>query len=93
MTNYPHRCAQILVALDGEARSVIYVPKFREYGLPVNDGGPSFLGIEFCPFCGQQLPAGLRDEWFERLDALGLEPGDEEIPASMLTDEWWLEAE
>lgn len=93
MARYPHSCPRVLAALDDEARSIVYVPKFREYGLPVRDGGSSFLEIEFCPFCGQHLPTGLRDEWFERLEALGLEPGDEQIPASMLTDEWWAERE
>lgn len=26
-----------------------------EYGLIVHDGGRSYIGIAFCPFCGTQL--------------------------------------
>jgi hypothetical protein len=30
--------------------------------------------IEYCPWCGARLPSSLRDEYFERLEQLGLEP-------------------
>lgn len=66
-----------------------YNPKFRECGLLVLDGGGSHILIQHCPWCGQCLPESLRDEWFARLDALGLEPGDPNIPPELLTDEWW----
>lgn len=43
--------------------------------------GSSGLLMDYCPFCGQRLPESLRDAWFDRLDELGLEPEDDEIPA------------
>jgi hypothetical protein len=49
-----------------EARSVIYIPKFREYGIVILDGGSSMKRINYCPWCGTQLPSPLRDEWFEK---------------------------
>jgi hypothetical protein len=76
-------------ALSDDLRVVRYNPKFREYGLPIHDGGTASLLIEFCPFCGVVLPASLRDSWFDALDDLGLESGDEGVPADMLTAEWW----
>lgn len=84
-----HDCKGMRVALDPEVGSLVYTAKFREFGVPIRDGGSSVLIIEFCPFCGARLPASLRDRWFDELDALGLEPGDDAIPRPMLTDEWW----
>src|SRR5580765_8713321 len=66
-----------------------YSPQFREYGLKYQDGGSSVQILSFCPWCGRKLPASLRDRWFDRLDELGLEPNDANIPANMLTEKWW----
>jgi hypothetical protein len=68
---------------------ISYTPEYREYGLIVHDGGHSTVVIEYCPWCGTQLPASLRDEWFDRLDQLGLDPGDPSIPKPMGSDAWW----
>jgi hypothetical protein len=76
-------------ALGDEVGAVVYTPKFREYGIPLSDGGSSKLLIDFCPFCGARLPGSTRERWFDTLDELGLEPGDDRIPAAMETDEWW----
>lgn len=64
-----------------------YINKFREYGIdyPHTD---SFQIISFCPWCGEKLPDPLRDKWFDELDKLGLEPGDN-LPDDLLSDEWW----
>lgn len=75
--------------LGGEDASLIYVPKFREYGIRVLDGGSSFIAIRFCPWCGKKLPASLRDEWFSRLENLNLEPDDPKVPEELLDDSWW----
>jgi hypothetical protein len=71
------------------AGTLVYVPKFREYGIRINDGGSSYIVIRICPWCGSKLPQSLRDEWFDRLEALNLEPNDRRIPPSLLTDAWW----
>jgi hypothetical protein len=65
-----------------------YWPKLREYGLLVHDGGSSMVVIEHCPWCGVRLPASLRDEWFDELERLGVDP-DGEVPEGFLTDAWW----
>ena len=41
---------------------VNYSEKFNEYGLIVHDGGSSVIGINFCPWCGTELPKSIRDE-------------------------------
>jgi hypothetical protein len=73
---------------DGET-AIRYYPKFREYGILVLDGGSSFVQIRHCPWCGKPLPASLRNEWFEIIEAKGLEPEDAAIPQEMTSDAWW----
>jgi hypothetical protein len=70
---------------------IVYIPKFREYGVKVLDGGTSFLEINYCPWCGNKLPESLRDEWFEILDSLDIDPAADEIPEKFLNDHWYSE--
>ncbi|MCO5998128.1 hypothetical protein NE234_32610 [Actinoallomurus sp. WRP9H-5] len=60
---------------------VVYVPKFREYGLIVHDGGRSSIVIDFCPWCGSRLPESRRDRWFDELEREGIDPWADEVPA------------
>jgi hypothetical protein len=73
-------CADALVA---------YWAKYDEYGLLVHDGGSSMVPIAYCPWCGTRLPASKRDRWFDALKAMGLEPGDQRIPAAYRSGAWW----
>lgn len=84
-----HCCQKMDSFLVGEDRVVVYVDHFREYGVPVNDGGCSHIVIEHCPWCGAKLPGSLRDEWFDILDHMGLEADDARIPEDMKSDAWW----
>ena len=59
----PFACPDMLVA---------YSDTFGEYGLIVHDGGPSYLVISACPFCGNRLAASRREEWFDRLESMGV---------------------
>lgn len=71
--------------------AIVYLSKFREYGISILDGGSAFQEIRYCPWCGGKLPLSLRDEWFDELERLEMEPGDENIPHEYLSDEWWLQ--
>jgi hypothetical protein len=75
-------------ALEDSRVPLEYLPKYREYGLLVA-GGSAVQIIEHCPWCGLSLPPSLRDEFFDRLDAMGLAPGDAEVPADFASDAWW----
>ncbi len=68
---------------------VHYIPKFDEYGLIIHDGGTSSLLITYCPWCGQGLPESKRDQWFEVIEALGLEPASNDIPEEYRSDAWY----
>lgn len=78
----PWECSDILLA---------YSAKFNEYGIVVHDGGSSSVQIFYCPWCGAALPQSRRDEWFDKLDGMGIEPGDTAVPIEMESDEWWQE--
>lgn len=75
----------------GRGRSGADVPitcgdRFREFGLRILAGGASFLVLAFCPFCGARLPSSMRDQWFDRLEELGLEPEDD-LPDALSSGE------
>jgi hypothetical protein len=76
--------------VDGEV-ALTYTRKFRAYGIDVQErfGGGS-IAIHYCPWCGSPLPKDLADEWFDRLEQMGLEPEDSDVPVEMLTDAWWI---
>ena len=80
-------CNSMQHAVDSTEIAFKYSPKFREYGILYNNGG-SYQVVHFCPWCGTSLPSSLREEWFEKLDQLGIEP-DGETPIAMQTNEWW----
>ena len=83
-------CENMAYAVKESDVAVCYNEKFREYGIRVLDGGSAQIEIYFCPWCGEKLPVGLRDEWFAALDSLGIDdPEDERVPEAMKSDIWW----
>jgi hypothetical protein len=68
--------------------AVVYNEPFDEYGVPIRDGGMSYLLIQHCPWCGVRLPASQRDRWFDTIEALGLQPDDEALPDRYLSAAW-----
>jgi hypothetical protein len=84
-----HCCSSMVRQLESGETTMLYIPKFREYGVRVLDGGTSFIRILFCPWCGQSLPPSVRDQWFEKLEELKLDPTEGKIPEEFMTDAWW----
>ena len=69
---------------------IAHVSKFREYGLIIHDGGRSSINIAYCPWCGAALPASVRDQWFDTVEAPGIDPWNDDVPAEF-DDDTWLE--
>ncbi len=68
---------------------IYYSEKYDEYGLIIHDGGPSYIPIFFCPFCGQKLPLSQRERWFDAVEALGIDPHDDEaLPEKYKSSAW-----
>lgn len=70
---------------------ILYIEKLDEYGLKIYDGGSSYILITHCPFCGQALPESKRDQWFDAIEKLGLDPWTDDIPEKFETGEWYQE--
>ena len=69
---------------------IIYSSKFDEYGIPINDGGTSYILISYCPWCGKKLPDSKRDKWFDEIEKMGIDdPFCDNIPDEYKTDLWW----
>jgi hypothetical protein len=67
-----------------------YVAVFDEYGIPIHDGGSSFIRINYCPWCGTRLPISKRDEWFGKLEELGYKsPLTDKIPERFNSSSWY----
>lgn len=86
-----HCCGQMQSMLDFNEIGLVYISKYREYGLDYRDGGSALQIIYFCPWCGVELPKSLRNEWFDRLESIGIDPLDVNVPAKYTTSDWWLE--
>ena len=82
-------CEEMSFHLQQGDIGINFVAKFREYSLDYLDGGSSTQAIDFCPWCGAQLPTSLRNKWFEVIERLGFEPDSSEIPDEMLSEAWW----
>jgi hypothetical protein len=75
--------------------SITYSPAFREFYIGIRSASDGIL-IAYCPFTGRALPCSLRDEWFDRIESLGLFPvgavfdwNDPSIPPNFHTEAWW----
>jgi hypothetical protein len=84
-------CAQMQYAVESDEIPVVYVPKFREWGIRVLDGGPSYIRLNFCPWSGDKLPESLREAWFNKLEKLGIDPAKDVVPAKFSDDRWYTE--
>jgi hypothetical protein len=89
MSTFLHCCESLRIACDDPDSPVIFKSKFREYGIRILDGGTSSIAISFCPWSGHKLPESLRDEWFSRLEAQGLDPGVDPVPLEFQSEQWY----
>lgn len=87
------RYPELLARCADDETALLYWPWFREFLIPILDGGPSAILIGHDPFSGARLPASLRDEWFDTLEReMGREVDlfDPDVPAEFQGEEWWI---
>jgi len=82
-------CDKMRLAITSDDVPMIYVPKLREFGIRVLDGGTSYIELLYCPWSGDKLPASLRDHWFDELERRGIDPGTDEVPPEFLDHRWY----
>ena len=82
-------CQQHVSPFDCPDALVYYSEKYEEYGIIVHDGGPSYVVIAHCPWCGTRLPESQRDRYFAELEELGLDPGNPDaLPEKYRSSAW-----
>lgn len=84
-------CERMRYAVENPEIPIVYTPKFREPGVRVLDGGTSTIELLFFPRFGQKLPDSLRDQWFEELERLGIDPINTDVPAEFSDERWYAE--
>ena len=79
---------------ENQGNLVKYDDSYREYYLLVRSHGDieNRQRIYNCPWCGCCLPDSLRDQWFDELEAMGIDPIEhpDMIPEAYKSDEWWM---
>lgn len=65
---------------------VSYDERFDDYSLNVNVDIQQ--AISHCPWCGLKLPLSQREEWFDKLEAMGVDPYQDPIPEAFTTGDW-----
>ena len=69
-----------------------YSPRFDEYGAIIHDGWSSYIGVDYCPWCGGKLAESKRELWFDRLKGLGYDnPSEQDIAKGFNRSEWYSE--
>lgn len=81
-------CAQHADPFECADGLMVYNEVLDEYGLPVHDGGASYVLVAICPWCGARLPESQRDRWFEETEAKGFT--DDTLPPEYRTGAWRL---
>jgi hypothetical protein len=65
--------------------SVQHDDRFDEYWVAA---GSARQALFYCPWCGEQLPPSRHDEWFDAVEALGLDPWHDEVPEKFRSGAW-----
>jgi len=87
-----YKCPQHPDPFDCQRALIYYNAKLDEYGIIEHSecGNRVYIKMEFCPFCGVKLPESKRDLWFDKLEAMGIDPWDPDaVPKEFRTDEWY----
>ena len=85
-----YQCGVHSNSFDCPETLIYFCERFDEYGIIIHNGVNSYSLLKFCPWCGVKLPHSRRDEWFDRLLALGYDnPWEQDIPKEFLSDSWY----
>jgi hypothetical protein len=83
---------ELFARVTDDESAIVYLPEFREFGIPVLDGGPSKISVSHDPFSGKPLPRQLRDEWYAAVEKLlGRRPSrGDTVPEEFESEAWWI---
>jgi hypothetical protein len=72
--------------------NVGYDDALREFFIVVDRHGDELVqrqAISYCPVCGAKFPKSLREDWYRKLSAIGVDPLNDEIPFPYSDGSWW----
>jgi hypothetical protein len=87
-----HCCDEMASHLASGDVAIRFLASFREYGIACTGSEHPVQLMRFCPWCGGHLPDSLREVWFEKIEEMGLEPGDPRIPSAYASEAWYASA-
>jgi len=88
MSDRPTFCKSKRCTLVHPNNGVEYDLRFDDYSITVEAEAKIRQQLFFCLWCGAELPPSRRDDWFDRLEKLGVDPWDEDVPEEFRTDAW-----
>lgn len=68
--------------------AILYHESWDEYSIGPRGGTGDRVLISRCPWCGVKLPESKRDLWFEKLEQLGVDPNEGDVPPGFDSGEW-----
>lgn len=81
-------CQQMENALQDNEHPIYYSSAFQEFGIKLSSGY-EYVILNYCNWCGSKLPESKRDDWFDSLEKLGINPWEDDIPIHFLSSSWW----
>lgn len=82
-------CEHMQKALQDTEHPLYYSSAYQEFGIQLSSKF-EYRVMSYCPWCNSRLPESRRDQWFEKLEEIGIDPWDHDIPIHFLSSAWWL---
>lgn len=80
-------CADMHNALEHAEFPMHYSGAFDEFGMRLSSAY-EYAVLRHCPWCARPLPRSRRDDWFDRLESLGMDPWQDDIPEAFRSAAW-----
>ncbi|MEH6473404.1 MAG: hypothetical protein V7752_19415, partial [Halopseudomonas sp.] len=84
-------CEDMAEALKDHEHPLYYSGAYQEFGLLLSSEFEHSV-LNYCLWCGSKLPDSRRDEWFDKLEVMGIDPWEHDIPIHFLNSSWWSNA-
>ncbi|OUR64874.1 hypothetical protein A9Q79_06180 [Methylophaga sp. 42_25_T18] len=88
-TSVPSCCCHSMeTALSDREHPLYYSSAYQEFGVQLSSKF-EYSVLSFCGWCGSKLPTSRRNEWFEQLESMNIDPWEHDIPIHFLSSAWW----
>lgn len=81
-------CEDMQEALSDHEHPLYYSGAYQEFGIQLSSKF-EYSVLAHCMWCGNKLPDSRRDQWFDELEKIGVDPWEQDIPINFLSSAWW----